>query len=560
MSFKKNFIKLSVLMLCFCFIFCGCRKNPTDLSSAASGVSGNSTEKGELTVSAENSSAEKEESSVSGSSSSSKNQNTVSDGAVKKNLNPKESGKSVALKGIDVSKWQGKIDWKKVKGDGIDFAIIRIGQRGENGKIVKDSNADYNIQQADKNGLLVGVYFFSTAISTAEASEEAQWVSSMIKSYPISFPIAWDCEGFSQSESRMYNLTKEQRTENGLTFLNKIKALGYEGMFYGSATELSSSLKWNTEKIEQAFKVWVAAYPSVTYPQINYPEYSGNYCMWQYTDKGKVSGIKGDVDRVVSYFSVKKAAPKSKESAPAAPIPDENDGIYTKVNQKVTAKKEVNLRESASFNSKVVALLKNGEVVLKVAEGVNGWSKLEYQGKTVYAVSSYLTDDLSYKPPEEPPADGFKKVNEKVTAKDKTNLRTVPNSSDSSTIVYTLKNGETVLRIGISDNGWSKLEYNGKTVYAVSSYLTTDLSYKPKTESTENTSSQLKTVFTEVNEQVTAKSETNLRTLPSVSDSEVVYTLKNGEFVTRTGVSENGWSRLEYQGKTVYAVSSYLTK
>ena len=73
--------------------------------------------------------------------------------------------------GIDVSKWQGKINWKAVKAAGIDFAIIRIGFRGENGNIYKDDCADYNIQQAEKNGVLVGVYFFSTAVNTAEAEE-----------------------------------------------------------------------------------------------------------------------------------------------------------------------------------------------------------------------------------------------------------------------------------------------------------------------------------------------------------------------------------------------------
>ena len=90
------------------------------------------------------------------------------------------------------------------------------------------------------------------------------------------------------------------------------------------------------------------------------------------------------------------------------------------------------------------------------------------------------------------------------------------------------------------------LEYTG--------YLTTDLSYKPPVDD------GIKTEFQAVNEQITAKSETNLRTLPSVTDSEVVYTLKKGEYLTRTGISTNGWSRLEYNGQTVYAVSSYLTE
>ena len=116
--------------------------------------------------------------------------------------------------GIDVSKWQGKIDWQRVKQSGIDFAFIRIGYRGENGTIYKDDNADYNIQQAQKANVLVGVYFFSTAVSKAEAVEEAQWTMQAIEGYSISYPVVYDCEGFSRVTSRMHSLTKEERTNN----------------------------------------------------------------------------------------------------------------------------------------------------------------------------------------------------------------------------------------------------------------------------------------------------------------------------------------------------------
>ena len=132
--------------------------------------------------------------------------------------------------GVDVSKWQGKIDWSKVKKSGIDFAIIRIGFRGENGIIYKDDCADYNIQQADKAGLLVGVYFFSTATTTAEAVEEAKWTVSAIEGYPISYPVVYDCEGFNNYDSRMYGLSNSQRTDNALAFLKHIEQNGYEGM------------------------------------------------------------------------------------------------------------------------------------------------------------------------------------------------------------------------------------------------------------------------------------------------------------------------------------------
>lgn len=155
----------------------------------------------------------------------------------------------------------------------------------------------------------------------------------------------------------------------------------------------------------------------------------------------------------------------------------------------------------------------------------------------------------------------FTDVNETVTAKDATNLRNIPSQGGDSAIVYTLKNGETATRTGISDSGWSRIIYNEQTVYAVSSYLTTDLEYHPPQEGAAS-GDGLKTKFADRNEQVTAKIEVNLRALPSVTnpDAVVVAVLHNGEYATRTGINEDvGWSRVEYDGQTLYCVSSYLT-
>lgn len=152
----------------------------------------------------------------------------------------------------------------------------------------------------------------------------------------------------------------------------------------------------------------------------------------------------------------------------------------------------------------------------------------------------------------------FTEVNETVTAKDRTNLRNKPSQDSDSSVMYTLSNGETATRTGISNSGWSRIVFNGNTYYAVSSYLTTDLSYRPPQPEPDD---GIKTEFKSVNEQVTAKEEVNLRTLPSVtnSDSKVVATIVNGDIVTRTGVNtELGWSRVEYKGQTLYCVSSYL--
>ena len=389
--------------------------------------------------------------------------------------------------GIDVARYQGTIDWAKVAASGIDFAMIRVGYRADKSReICADSNAKYNMQEAQKNGIKVGVYFFSTATTTDEAIEEAGWVADFIAQYQITYPVAYDCEGFDQPDSVQYGLTNAQRTDIAIAFLQEIYNRGYTPMFYSSMGELTGSAKWDTERLEGTYRIWVSQYPAIPYPQTAQSSYTGTHAMWQYTNRGTVDGISKPVDVNVAYFGYEGAAQAQNTEAP----------------EEVTADAE--------------ALM------------------------------------------------NFTQVSENVTAKDSTNLRNIPSQGEDSTIVYTLKNGETIARTGVSDSGWSRLELNGQTVYAVSSYLTTDLSYQaPAAPSEEGAGSGdgLKTKFTERNDQVTAKIEVNLRTLPSVTnpDATVVATLHNGEYVTRTGINEEyGWSRVEYNGQTLYCISSYL--
>lgn len=460
--------------------------------------------------------------------------------------------------GIDVSKWQGKIDWSKVKESGIDFAFIRIGYRGENGTIYKDDNADYNIQQAEKVGVLVGVYFFSTATSEEEAIEEAKWTLQAIEGYSISYPVVYDCEGYKLSGSRMNSLSVAERTSHAVAFLKTVDDAGYDAMFYGALSDIEGSTNWDISKIEKNYKIWVAQYPSTTYPQKDVPDYEGKFHAWQYTNKGSVSGVSGNVDMVVCYFTKEKATPKNKKVSPAtasAPLTDE-DKIYQSVNEQVTAKEVTNLREAATIKSNIVATLKNGETAIRVGTGTNGWSKLQYNGQTVYAITSYLTTDMSYEAPETSSQDivsgnTFTSKNDSVTAKEEVNLRALPTTD--SEIIGKLVSGEFLERTAVSDKGWSRLNYNGQTVYAVTSYLSNEVVAQVTPETPSDG-------FVSVDEQVTAKSETNLRNAPSTDNSEVVYLLKNGEYVRRIGVNSNGWSKLEYNGQTVYAITSYLTE
>lgn len=537
----KNIKNVIILVLLCCFLFSSCKGKDKEKATQSDVVSTQTP-----VVSEADDSVDPE------------NTENFSENGTKVSVKEVEK-KTGKLNGIDVSYWQGKIDWSKVKADGIDFAIVRIGYRAENGKLYRDNNADYNIQQAQKNGILVGVYFFSTAISTSEAEEEASFVIDAVKGYKISCPVIYDCEGYLKNDSRMYNLTKEERTNNADAFLKKVKNSGYDVMFYGAKNEIENSLYWDTNYLENKYKIWVAYYSTPTYPQIESPNYLGKYDMWQYTNRGSVNGINGNCDLIVSYIDFKEAKPKDSnaEIKTATAPKTEEEKLYTDVSDSVTAKEIVNLRSGAGMNFEVVATLKSGDFLNRIGIGKNGWSKLIYNGKTVYAITSYLTDKV-VEVPKKDIVNGMEFIphNDSVTAKIEVNLRGLPTTDSES--VGKLVGGTFLNRTAISNNGWSRLEYNGQVVYAVSSYLTTEapvISSKPVETDTVTEHGMIFKTITPVN--VTAKDETNLREKPT-TDSNIVYTLKNGEYITKNAVSDSGWARLEYNGQTVYAVNSFL--
>lgn len=462
--------------------------------------------------------------------------------------------------GIDVAKWQGTIDWKQVADSGVEFAIIRVGYRTQKtGMIMEDPLAKYNMQQAKEAGLKLGAYFFSTAITEEEAKEEAAWVASFIAQYPITYPVVYNCEGFQSSESRQYHLDKGIRSDCAIAFLDYIQNKGYTPMFYAAKNEMEGNTLWDTDRLSSKYKIWVSQYPASPYPETPSSSYSGSHDMWQYTSQGTIPGIGKGVDMNVAYFSYSQKA-EAVDDSPYEAVEADPEALLnmTEVNEQVTAKIETNLRSvpGTANEDSIVGKLKNGETATRTGISPSGWSRLEYNGQKVYAVSNYLTTDLGYQPPaaasESQAASIYQPVNETVTAKNVTNLRSVASSADDGTIVAVLRNGETVTRTGVGSNGWSQLDYNGQTLYAISTYLTTDIAYVQTAPDT--------SVYTEVNEQVTPKIECNLRTEPSTAnEGTVVATIRNGDVVTRTGINSNtGWSRLDYNGQTVYAVSSYL--
>lgn len=478
-----------------------------------------------------------------------------------------ENGK-VTL-GIDVSKYQGTINWEQVAAAGTDFVMVRVGYRTlVSGEIVADPNAKYNLQQAHKYGIRLGAYFFSTAISAEEAVQEANWVADFISRYPITYPVAYNCEGFHVPENRQYSLTKSQRTDIALAFLNTIQQRGYTPMFYASLSDLQGSAQWEVSRIDNRYKVWVAQYPALPYPQTPRSGYTGQHAMWQYSCNGVVPGISKKVDVNIAYFGYDSTQNAQNPDKPDDVLPDvEALMAFTPVNESVTAKIETNLRNKPSqgADSQILHTLKNGQVAQRIGISNSGWSKLAYNGNICYAVSSYLTTDLT--PPTEAQTTPdspteintrFTPVSEQVTAKEVVNLRSLPSTTHPDSVVLAqLKNGEVAKRVGISDNGWSKLEHNGNVCYAISSYLTTELTGsadKPDSDT-------ISTTFTAVNEQVTAKDAVNLRSMPSTTNENavVVAQLKHGQIVTRTGINTDvGWSRVVYEGQVLYCISSYL--
>ena len=210
--------------------------------------------------------------------------------------------------GIDVSEYQGNIDWSQAA-EGIDYVMVRVGYRSsETGEITEDACARYNLQEARDQGLYLGAYFFSTAVSEEEAREEARWVCELLKGYPITYPVAYNCEGFQNPDSRQYELTVDERSRIAEAFLDEVEAQGYTGMFYAARNELQGNTLWDTDTLELKYRIWVAQYGIGDYPDTEKPEYSCEHVMLQYTNQGSVNGIDGEVDRNVAYFGYSEAS------------------------------------------------------------------------------------------------------------------------------------------------------------------------------------------------------------------------------------------------------------
>ena len=193
--------------------------------------------------------------------------------------------------GIDVSKHNGNIDWNAVKNSGVSFVIIRCGYRGSaTGVLVEDPMFRSNIKGAKAAGLKVGVYFFSQAVNEVEAVEEASMAVSLVSGYGLDMPIFLDVES---AGGRADGISRDTRTAVCKAFCQTVQNSGYSAGIYANKTWLNEKI--NTSSLT-SYKIWLAQYASA-------PTYTTTrYDMWQYSSKGRISGISGDVDLDIRYY------------------------------------------------------------------------------------------------------------------------------------------------------------------------------------------------------------------------------------------------------------------
>jgi GH25 family lysozyme M1 (1,4-beta-N-acetylmuramidase) len=198
-----------------------------------------------------------------------------------------DDGYILSQKGIDVSRYQLDIDWERVAAAGVEFAIIRLGFRGSSeGALFLDPFFEANIEGAIANGIDVGVYFFTQALNVEEVLEEAEFILEHIEGYDLAYPVVIDIEAIGTTNPRTQNMTREEWTEVAIAFCERIKEAGYTPMIYGNLHSFFIML--DISRLEE-YEKWFAFFRTPIY-------FPYQHSIWQYTARGTVDGIEGDVD------------------------------------------------------------------------------------------------------------------------------------------------------------------------------------------------------------------------------------------------------------------------
>ena len=204
-----------------------------------------------------------------------------------------QDGKKISHIGIDLSEYQGEVDFEKAKAAGVEFVMLRIGGRfyGDKGTVYEDGAFDSYYQQAKAAGIKVGAYFFSQAVSAADAVEEAEFVVKKLGGKKLDYPIAFDWENIADDEARTDNVNGSELTTIAEAFCNKVIESGYKAIVYANSAQMFIMYDFETMK---DYDFWLADYRE--FPTMYY-----KFDMWQYATDGTVDGIEGSVDMNLSF-------------------------------------------------------------------------------------------------------------------------------------------------------------------------------------------------------------------------------------------------------------------
>lgn len=283
--------------------------------------------------------------------------------------------------------------------------------------------------------------------------------------------------------------------------------------------------------------------------------------LWSFTHKDNEKEQLVNATETIQDISAEE---ESQQNAAQENTTSENSALDLAVGNE-TSENEIQGGDNAKAQTAGNAVGEDEDGV-KSSQSVNEPDSGNQEAADEGQVDDTVTEDAGQEPVSGNETMEFTEVSDTVTAKDVTNLRSVPSTLDAENVVSQLLNGETLSRTGINDaTGWSRLDYNGQTVYAVTGYLTTDLTYKPPVAAANpnriTTQDGRVIIFTDCDDYITPKEYVNLRVEPSTSQGEATAKcqISNGTVAHRTGYSpDSGWSRVEYNGEVLYVVSSMV--
>ena len=430
--------------------------------------------------------------------------------------------------GIDVSQWQGTINWKKVKADGISFVFIRCSYTSLKSFNLHDPKFKANVEAAAAAGLKVGVYHYSGATSATEAKKEANYVVNLLKPYKskITLPVMFDYEPGERVTANYKKTSKTTRTKYATTFCNAAKAAGYTSGVYCSTSwfpdyfnisSLSSNSNWDAQ--------WASK-----------NTYTVAYDFWQYIDSGKISGISGSVDCNFWYTNTKISGSTTTVGSTGT-VPDSNptpETASTALTAPHVTNAAVNYRMAAGTSGTLAGTLPKGTVIDLVYgyhKTVNGakWYKFNYNGHAYYIHEDYVD----------------REVLQHHTATKALSYHT--SASASAAVKGSFASGDSVQVVqGGSQTAdgaqWHKVKVGSSYYYAAAEHLTPAETFVDSV----------------------AKKNVNVRTKAGTSQTKAAYlyagtpvTVVNGKSVA---VSGERWEQVKIGSKYYYILGSYLTK